>query len=535
MPIELTVSGNGKFAGHKTNLISYSANEESTPIDPSDTSGGYGQLKFNAIEDASPDGSALLLNDTVTLADGSNGSTMGVVSSVDMVDGIVTITADSRLGILRARVQAAPFNGTLASAFTYYLSLAGLTSGISVDPAIAAQAVSFPGWNGEAYLALKQMCAALEIEMALVSNNVVLRPIRTHTVQNLRDTARAWHLSNGSLAKNIEIYYYNNVLRSGYLAYPPNTYTDSPTIGPLEAGQVMTLNVELSASLSSVNQPVAVSSVDMMTTGPSSVYTVMDKENNIVDPTWWTNNGGKITVSIGQDTRSLDITVIGATDDLGISPYRIAQPGDDGEPVSTLKITGSGVFFRKELLTIPTGADAARTAQDVGTTIDSEFISTMNQAYTAGLRAAATYASAGQTIDISATVINRRNERGEVTYPTFDYFNNDVGATATFSQFSTTWAGQTFKDFAAYYLAQVVTNFENQAFGNAAGARVLYREAWYRARQATVTPDEISYSAERDTLVSDFNTVWSGKTFAQFNTRWSGKTFEDMAVIPLWV
>lgn len=536
MPIELTVSGNGKFAGHKTNLISYTADEESTPLDPADTSGGYGQLKFDAIEDPAPDGSALLLNDMVTLVDGSNGSTMGVVSGVDMTDGIVTITADSRLGLLRARAQAQPYSGTLGGAFTYYLALVGLTDGLAVDASIASAPVSFPGWYGEVYLYLKQMCAAFEVEMSLASNNVVLRPVRTRIVQNLRDTARSWSISNGSLAQNIEIYYYSNTQRTSYLAYPPNVYTDSPAIGPLDSGQLMTLNVELSASLSSVNQPVAVSSVDMLTTGPSSLYTVLDRENNIVDPTWWNDNGGSVTVTLGADTRSLDITVIGANDQDGLTaPYRIAQIGDDGQPQNTLKITGTGVFFGKELLTIPTGADPARTAQDVGATIDSEFISTRSQAYTAGMKTAGAYAAATQTVDISATVINRRNERGEVTYPTFDFFNDDLGSTATFSQFSTTWTGQTFNDFGAYYLAQVIGNFENQAFGNAAGARVLFREAWYRVRKAQVTPSLISYSAERDTLVSDFNTVWSGSTFAQFNTRWSGKTFEDMAVIPLWV
>lgn len=533
MAIEVAISGNGKFGGHSTSLINYSSQEDSTPINPDDSSGGYGQLQFDAIEDEDSDGSLLLINDDVQLTDGSNGTTGGVVSGIAARDGIVTVTASSRIGILRARAQAQPYTGTLGGAFSYYLSLAGVTSGYFVDTSIANRAVTFLGWNDEVYVALKRMCAAQEVEMSLVSNNIVLRPIRTRIAQTLHDTARTWSVTNGQLALNIEVYYYNAEQKANYLAYPATVYDDSPTIGPIGAGQVMTTVVDLSSSLNSVNQPVPQLTFDQFYTGPTSTYTIIGRDNQPVDPFWWTNNGGRIVAVLGENTRTVELTVTGATDPTDeFAPYRIATM-DGEQPVNTLRITGSGVFFDKELLTIPTGADLSRTAVAIGATVDNEFISTLAEAYTAGLKAAQSYAAPDQEVSISSTVINRRNEQGSVTYPTFNDFNTS-NTGVTFATFNTTWTGKTFDDFTTTYFAQVAANFENQAFGNAAGARVKYRDAWYRARSATIGPGKIDYTAERDTMVSDFNTTWAGKTFNDFNARWVGKNFEDMAVIPLW-
>jgi hypothetical protein len=67
-----------------------------------------------------------------------------------------------------------------------------------------------------------------------------------------------------------------------------------------------------------------------------------------------------------------------------------------------------------------------------------------------------------------------------------------------------------------------------------AGARVKFRDAWYRIRSSNISESGVSYSAERDTLITEFNDRWTGKTFAQFDTQFTGKLFEDFAVIPLW-
>jgi hypothetical protein len=191
------------------------------------------------------------------------------------------------------------------------------------------------------------------------------------------------------------------------------------------------------------------------------------------------------------------------------------------------------VFFDKKLITVPTGAPLSKTATVVGVTIDNPFISTLEDAYSAAMLAAGRYASPQQTLSVSATVINRAGEPGSIVYPTFANFDSaQVGK--TFSQFDTSVGSMTFAQFTEQQFALVADSFANQAFGNVAGARVKFRDSWYRIRNATVTPETINFNAERDTIFDDFTTAWTGKTFAQFNSRWSGKTFEDFGVISLW-
>src|SRR5690606_34728149 len=97
------------------------------------------------------------------------------------------------------------------------------------------------------------------------------------------------------------------------------------------------------------------------------------------------------------------------------------------------------------------------------------------------------------------------------------------------------WSGQTIDQFRQYMFLQVQDNFENQVFGNVSGARVRYRDAWYRIRSAGVTQDGIQgASAERDTLISDFNAEFDGVTFADWNSIFDGMKFEDYALIPLY-
>lgn len=69
MPIEVKLSGGGAFDGAASSIISYSVTEESSPVVLGDTTGGTGQVSFEAVDDPSRFGSNLLLGTTVTLSD----------------------------------------------------------------------------------------------------------------------------------------------------------------------------------------------------------------------------------------------------------------------------------------------------------------------------------------------------------------------------------------------------------------------------------------------------------------------------------
>jgi hypothetical protein len=273
---------------------------------------------------------------------------------------------------------------------------------------------------------------------------------------------------------------------------------------------------------------------------------------------------------------------------------------------------GTGVFFDKKKLTLPTGVPESKSAQVVGTTIDNPFISTLEDAYDFGCIAAGKWGSAAQTINVNTVGINTLGVSGALTYPTFvdfnstqgtntfanfnatqvytitnvvgdgsyvtftannilqaggtsilmnyqsdviidgvnptDYNTGDVGAavySATATQFviqsgdtatyvSGGTASSTFRQFNRQQFALVQSSFDNQAFGNVAGARVKHRDSWYRIRSANITESSVSYSAERDTLMEEFDSAWTGQTFNDFDTQFTGKLFEDFGIIPLW-
>ena len=516
--------------------VTYSASEESTPIDGGDTTGGTGQINVTIIEDERRDGTELALNNDIEIEDGSNGRFKGTINTVALSAGVATLTGDSLTGKLIADKQVQPFVGTLENAIYYYMGLAGITgTDIFVDPSFASRNVVFPGWFGSLWDFLKQLCWAQQIEISEVSSIIVVRPLRTREVMTETDSQITKNINNGQLAKSIEIYNYNSTYQINGLIYPSGGWNTDVEPYQVNADDTIEINVEVDASIISILQPIAVNSVPKDWT-TYSVYSVSGADGLPIPAAQWLDGGGSVTVAINEDRRSLTITIKGARE-TRYAPYRIAMSSGDGTYYSSLRLTGSAVMWKKELLTLPTGIPAEQTAVDVGITIDSPFVDSIEKAYDVGMRAAGRYAAPVQQLNVTANVINRRGEVGNINLPSFAVFNADY-AGQTFANFNTTWSGKTFGDFNDYYFAQVADDFDNQAFGNAAGARVLNGYMYYRVRSATITPQVISYTAERDTTFGDFNTVWAGKTFGDFSTEWvhpSGgyRKFEDFTIQPL--
>lgn len=531
MAVTLKVTGNGHFQGAATNLESYSVSEDSTPIEASDNSGGTGSMDFNVVEDPAGDGTILLLNDTVELEDGSNGRTQAIVKTVSGNDGIATVTADSRLNLLMTNKQAAPFTGALGNALLYYFGLASLTTGIVIDAGVGARTVTYQGFDGNLWDALKAICIHQQIEISLVSSNIVVRPIRTRIAEVNRDATRSWQVSNIDLAQNIEIYYYGNTRKVNQIVYPKNGWNEDITVYQVDAGQTLEVDIPVEVSLESLQQPQVVTSVGRFDVSTSQ-YAVAGSDGLPIPPAQWTGTGGSLVATINPDTKSIHVVITASTLSQ-YAPYRIAMSAGPSDYYSSLRILGTGVHFEATKLTIPTGVPADKSAVSVGVTVDNPYITTYDEAFSLGVATAQRWASPSQTVSATATVINRKGDKGTANAATFAQFDADnVGK--TFAQFDTTWTGKTYAELDAYYTALVQDNFENQAFGNVAGARVKFRDAWYRIRSASINQENIQYTAERDTTFADFSAAWAGKTFAQFDARWVGKTYADFGVIPLW-
>jgi hypothetical protein len=537
MAIEVEIVGNGTYAGAKSNITEYQVTEDSTPVEASDTSGGTGQITFGAIDDPSRFGSALLLNDTVKLADGERGDTEGRINSITGNDGVLSITADSRLGRLVIETTAQPFAGTFSDAMMYYLSLGGITTNIAIDTSLAAIPVVAQGWKGDLWTKVKELAVINGAEITLIKGNVIIRPVRENRALEINNVSESWSAQNVDLAKNVEIFYYNSEHRTDSLVYPKGGWNEDVNIYTVDAGQTLEVNIPVDVSLTSIVQPVPQAFVarDEIT---SSVYSVAGNDGLPIPVAQWTAEGGSLSVAIGEDGHSIDLKVIGPNGASSrYAPFRIAVSSGPSDYYSSLRIIGTGVHFDQKSITVPTGVDDASTSRDVGVSVDNIFINSEADAWNAALNVTSKWASPTRTLTIGKSHINQPSETGQdydyATFEEFDAYAATEGLT-TFALFDAEWAGQTFAEFDEYWYNLVADQFRFQVFGNANGARVRFRRSMYRIRSVTITPLGVDYTAEEDTTFGDFDEYASaGMTFGSFDTSYDGLSFNDFALIPL--
>lgn len=513
---------------------SYGVTEDSTPTSSEDSSGSVGTIDF-VFHSTTIENPWLLVGKDVSLVDTRRGSTIGFVDSVSESDhGAITLQCQSRLGKLNIfDVQSQPFSGQLRDGFEYYLSLAEQDFDLLVDPQISARPVVFPGWYGELWYHLKQMAAANDCEIALVSNVILLRPLRGREAIDHRDITKARQFGGTTLARAVEVYHYNNKPITSELVYPPNGWNPEVEVITVGAGETVERVLELSASVSSILQP------EMLTSVPpeyesTSVYTIVGDDGLPIMPDQWRDAGGRLSVEINPDTTSLTVKVTGATgianrDAQAISTYSVALGSDfTGNRYSTLRIVGSGVRFDKKIIRVRTCIDDKLTGTDVGITIDNPFLSTLNQAYSAGVRAAHLYAGNQMVISGTLTTINQLGDSGNANYPRYSYVQAQHQG-KTYAQVQASYAGKTYSDIQQELYDVVRNDFANQVFGNAGGVRVWDRRTlrWYRVRNSTISPGEVTYEAENDLTYGDVQDKYDALTYGENQTIFSGKTYSE--------
>lgn len=530
MAITVDVTRNGLpdsvLNGLNTNVIDYSVQEDATTVDISNFNGGFGQISVQA---NSVKNSLYGVTDMLRLSDDVLGKTQGIVREVEESDGGLSLIADSALGVFDADKVVNPQTGTLLQAMTYYCNLAGVTNVLKVDPSIASRSVAFPGWSGNMWDNLKQILAAQQTEMSLVFEDVVVRPLRTIVANITRTTSITKRVNNQDTSREIEVYYYNHEKVTNREIYPWNL--EDPNVYSVDAGQTVTLRLEINGSLSSVNQPTCVSFVPNSETLTSSgVYSVAGNDGLPITPSQWGAQGGNLTVRI-VEPNILEVTIVGASMPT-YAPFRIAMTAGTSSYYNSLRITGTGLRWNKKSVKITTGSTAAVTGEAVGVTVDSPYIDTYGDALNVGLVAAGKN-SMTYTMSGTAFNINRTDGGTEQVYARISDFNTAVAAGTTIGAFNTTWNGQSIAQFNAYWSALVDNMFENQAFGNAAGARILTADANFRITSATITPTGLDFNADLDTTIADYNTAWSGKLVSDFNTAYVGRTCMDYSITPL--
>jgi len=517
-------------------VTAYSVSEESTPIDVSQSSGATGQFSVSFFSDMASMVKRMHRK-SVDLEDKGQGVTRGIARVPSFSNGVVGLSVDSRLTLLTVERTAQPYEGTLGGYFAYLLGLVGITTDYFADSTVSSTPVTFPGWQGDVWFHMKKMLAAKGVEVSLVSNIIVMRPLRGRVTVDKRDTEYSWALDDQNLALSIEGYYYNNDYRVGSLAYPPGGWNFDVQTYQVDAGEVIEFDIPISASLVSVNQPVAMDNVTREEVS-ASVYSVTSNDGLPYTAAQWNAEGGEISVTVNKDTRSLTVKITGAQN-AEYAPFRIAATAGPSDNYSSLRIVGEGVFFDKNLVAFKTAVSEDIASEEVGTTVDNEFISTIEELYDAMIWPLGRYGGSRQSITVRTAGVNRSGDSGAYAYPTIAEFNTYAAAQGwtDIADFNAFYSGQTIADFNAWWYEQVSSSFVNQAFGNIAGARTKRDNVWWRIRTATIDAGSIAYTADADTTVGDFNEVWTvdgvPELVSDFNAQWSGLSIADFNVAPM--
>lgn len=526
-------------AGKTVRPESYRVQESSMPLAGGDSSGAVGTIEIDVPTlPNSPLG--LNLEEPIEVIDTARGSTLGTVRAIDgsrTAGARYNVRGSNRLGEFNIEAQVLPFTGTLEAAFRYYCSIANIDTGIVVSPALASRQVAFPGWTGNLWTHLKMMATAIGADLNLISNNVVLRPVRLFEAIRDREIEASPAASSEQLALKQEVIWYDTKYVANGLIYPASGWSADITPLSVNAGEevetVLDDTKDVHSSIFSVNQPVMVTSQGFNPAGTDSVYTVVGDDGVEIQPAQWRAYGGSLSVRVSEDSRSLIVTMRGASGlvQLNGEPMRtfrigLASGTGSNNTYSTLRITGRHISVKENSLILPTGVAPYRTGQEFAPTIDNPFLTTLSAAYSAGVRGARRYA--GRTVSIAATVsaINRRNNTGTANYPPYSYAQA-LWSGKTYAQVKTANAGKSYTAVRAEFYAAVQDDFDNQVFGNAPGARYYDRETarWYRVRQATTEWGQMSIDGDDDLTIGDMQAKFQGMTYGAVKAHYGGMSY----------
>lgn len=483
MAVDITPSGNGSWVGAPANTAGFSFTEEITPLAGGDSSGAIGGGSFSVNANAK---TRLLMHDEVAIKDAHYGATRARIAGVNITGGhAADVTIDSRMILLLAERSIPPYNGTLGGWFTAAFSLCGITTNFTVAPTIASRPVTYAAYVGEVWEAIKGVCAAQQIEVALQQETIEVRlpRLRVGTLDYLMP-GESLDIGESQMARAVEVRSYENVWNSSGLVYPTGGWNESVQVFQVGATEVIEFDVAVEVSVVSIVQPTPVVWVGRNHSSPS-VYAVAGNDGLPIQPAQWIAEGGKLEVTINEDYESLHVKLTGSGNER-LAPYSIAMSAGTSDMYSSLRIVGSGVWKRETLDTFLTGVDPSLTADEVGETIDAPFAFGRAQVFGIGVSAAQRFTGQRQTLSGSMT--------------------NLFHASSADSK---------------------------QSFGAIAGTRLRYADNDWRVRSGTITEGDQSFNAEPDTTFADFDTVHAGKTFGGFDTAFAGFRFSEFDIMPL--
>jgi hypothetical protein len=249
------------------------------------------------------------------------------------------------------------------------------------------------GFNGNVWEHIKEYCSIYHLDVSYVSGKLTIGPRQRDITFGANLSEGTQTTQNREQARNVE------VVNQGHTptGSTPTVLWQADSVYQVAVGEVQTFNVQTPHSILDTSQPVCVSGISPFPykTGAGQ-YVVTGSDGYIVSPTFWRDQGGKITTETTDVEGEIKITIKGPDYDSPRAPYRISE-GDAGRPA--LYVTGYGILAAPKTLKVGTGN--TRAAKDVGVSLDSPFISNTKLAYDAAARAAQTFATPESTMSLA--------------------------------------------------------------------------------------------------------------------------------------
>lgn len=382
------------------------------------------------------------------------------------------------------------YDATQGNYFRYLCGLVGIAeTSVVVDQSFEGVPVSYPHWKGNVWEYMKRFAVAIGADILSDQDLIYLRPKRSY-VTHIENSANVNVSVDGQAkAQSVQVYNYNNRWVTNGVAYVDTS------VYSLNAGARQYKTVTTDHSFDQVNNPVPVASMPDIASysGGTGMYVVRDSEGKIVDPVWWTRNGGKITVSFEGAYGAFTMFIIAPGGSAGDykPPYKIGDTGSEDSP--GIYITASGVFTDKQLLELPSGAGPEQTSIEEAATVDNPFLSDASTAYDKGSFAAQ---DAGGPVVTATTRVGP----GLRVSP-----NGGTGGTVS--------------------------------FGTLPGARFIAQDNIFRITSARSDVSGTDIEAKADMTFADmdelysityneFDITYAGLSFSQFDSLWApGTTF----------
>lgn len=459
------------------NILSYSVQEDATPLNPHDTGAGFGQLSY-AIQ-TNP-GSVRRIETNTQLYDSERGIFDGVVQNLSSSDGLLNVTVDSALSALSRWHTVPPFGGTLDAYARRISNIVGMSPRIKVEAGSTDRQILAPGFVGNVWEGLRDFLSANELEIVQVAGVVTIRPVRKYVATLSGISSENWELNTQSSAETLKTYWYETKgMQTDREIFP---VPSAGTFEPISVGANETVEQEftIDGSLTSINQPVVMDYVEagIQVDGTNGMYCVAGNDGKPILASRWRASGGSLRVKLTDNPSVIKVIVHGGSVE-EYAPYRIAATAGSSSYYNSLHITGNGMRWTRKEFTMHTGGGRSETSEETATEMDNINILTQSQAYTGALKAAAALRGGIQTLSGTANSLRVPNNEQPL------------------------------------------------------GARVAQGFSSYRVSSTTTNPNNVQYELSPDTLITDFNGVMSGKTFNSFNNTYADSRFWDFANEPL--